>query len=198
MNADWVILRTTGRHTLRLAETLSEDGYEAWTPVESKTITIPAKNVKRKIRLPIMPSYVFVRAEHLIDLILLSGLRPIPRRVAVRHQDRSEEWRPFHAEFSVMRCNERIPVISDAALTSLRSIEQKRNPRQKAPPLTPGMSVRVKSDAGAFAGMTGRVERSRDGWTLVAINSGKTVTISTSLLTIDEIQHLAPRMGLAA
>lgn len=198
MNADWVILRTTGRHTLRLAETLSEDGYEAWTPVESKTITIPAKNVKRKIKLPIMPSYVFVRAAYLIDLIQMSGMKPIPRRVAVRPLDRAEEWRPFHADFSVMHYHDRIPVVSDHHLQSLRTIEQKRNPRQKAAPLTPGVNVRVKQEGGCYAGMTGRVERSESTWTLVCINERRTVKISTSLLSVDEIQHLAPRMGLAA
>lgn len=197
-SGDWVIIRTQGRHTLRLAETLSEDGYEAWTPVESKTITIPAKNVKRKIKLPIMPSYVFVRAAFLIELIRLSGMKPIPRRMYVRPQDRSDEWRPFHADFSVMHYLDRIPVINDHHLQGLRTLEAKLTPRQKGEPLEPGVSVRVKSEGGSFAGMTGRVERSRDGWTLVAINSGKTVTISTSLLTVDEIQHLAPKMARAA
>lgn len=196
--SDWVILRTSGRSTLHLAKTLSEDGFEAWTPVESKTITIPARNVKRMVKLPIMPSYVFVRSAYLIDLIQLSAMKPIPRRLACRPQDRNEEWRPFHAEFSVMHYHDRIPVIADHHLQSLRTIEAKRAPRKKAKPFEPGLSVRVKQEGGSFAGMTGRVQRSTDGWTLVAMNSGKEVKISTSLLTIDEIQHLAPRMGLAA
>lgn len=187
LGADWVILRTQGRNTLRLAETLSEDGYEAWTPVESRNIRIPRANVRRTVRLPIMPSYVFVRAQHLIDLIQLAGMKPIPRRVCSRPLERSEEWRPFHADFSVMRYCDRIPVISDHHLQSLRTIEAKRAPKRKAAPLTPGLNVRVKQEGGSFAGMKGRVERSDEGSTLVCFDNRLSVKISTSLLDVSEI-----------
>ena len=196
--SDWIILRTSGRFTLRLAETLSEDGIEAWTPVETRNIRIPRANVRRTVQLPIMPSYVFARAHNLIDLIQLSALRPIPRRLSCRPGDRTEEWRPFHADFSIMHYHDRIPVISDHHLQSLRTIEAKRAPRKKADPLPPGLSVRVKQEGGSFAGMRGKVERSDEGTTLVCFDNRLTVKISTSLLFADEIQHLAPRMGLAA
>ena len=182
MSTDWVILRTKGRCTMRLAETLSEDGFEAWTPVETRNIRIPRANVRRTVRLPIMPSYVFVRAEHLIDMIQLAAMKPKPRR-----QTRREEPKPAHADFSVMHYNESIPVIADVTLEGLRYIEAKRTPRAKAAPLTPGLSVRVKQEGGSFAGMKGRVERSDEGTTLVCFDSRLTVKISTFLLSLDDI-----------
>lgn len=188
--SDWIILRTSGRTTMRLAETLTEDGYEAWTPVETRNIRIPRANVRRTITLPIMPSYVFVRAHHLIDLIQLSAMKPKPRR---------EFPRPAHADFSVMHYHDRIPIISDFHLESLRNIEAKRTPRRKADRrFATGLLVRVNQEGGSFAGMKGKVERSDEGLTLVCFDNRLTVKISTSLLTTDEIQHLEPRMGLAA
>jgi transcription antitermination factor NusG len=188
--SDWVILRTSGRHTLRLAETLSEDGLEAWTPVETRNIRIPRANVRRTVQLPIMPSYVFARAHNLIDLIQLSALRPIPRRVSCRPCDRGEEWRPYHADFSVMRYHDRIPVIADGHLQSLRTIEAKRAPKKRGTPLMPGLSVRVKQEGGSFAGMKGRVERSDEGSTLVCFDNRLTVKIATALLDASEIVDL--------
>ena len=196
--SNWIILRTSGRTTLPLAETLSQDGFESWTPVEVRNIRIPRANVRRTVRLPIMPSYVFAKAEHLIDLIQLSGMRPIPRRTSNRPADRTEEWKPFHADFSIMHYHDRIPVISDGHLQSLRTIEAKRKPREKAKPLPPGLTVRVKTEGGSFAGMRGKVERSEEGTTLVCFDNRLTVKISTFLLSVDDIQHLAPQLGLAA
>lgn len=171
--SNWIILRCSGRTTMRLAETLTEDGYEAWTPVETRMMRIPSANVRRPVRLPIMPSYVFARAHNLIDLIQLAGMSVKPRR---------QLNQPAHADFSVMRCNERFPVIADHHLQGLRTIEAKRTPKKKAIPLPPGMTVKVKQEGGSYAGMKGKVERSKEGWTLVCIDNRLTVKISTSLL----------------
>lgn len=195
---NWIILRTSGRHTLRLAETLTEDGYEAWTPVETRVFHVPRMNSKRTARLPIMPSYVFARAGNLIDLIQLAGMKPIPRRSSCRPVDRSEEWRPFHADFSVMHYHDRIPAIADAQLQSLRQLEAKKTPRQRSKPLPQGMSVRVKIEGGSFAGMKGRVERSNGGYTLVFFDSRMTGKIPTSLLVPDELQNSLSRFEMAA
>lgn len=189
MTAGWIILRTSGRCTMRLAETLAEDGFEVWTPIETKVLHVPRMNSKRTVRLPIMPSYVFARAHSLMDLIELAGMDVKPRRRANQ---------PAHSGFSVMRWNERIPVIDDHHLQSLRSIEARRSPRQKAQPFAVGLSVRVKSEGGSFAGMKGRVERSDSGDTLVCFDNRMTVKISTSLLLPDEVGNERPRLGMAA
>lgn len=195
---NWIILRTAGRTTMQLAKSLNEDGIEAWTPVETRNMRIPRANVRRTVRLPIMPSYVFARAEHLIDLIELAGMKPIPRRSSSRPTNRSEEWRPYHADFSVMHFHDRIPVIADHHLQSLRTIEAKRSPRERAKPFPSGLSVRVKTEGGSFAGMKGRVERSDNNTTVVCFDSRMTVKISTSLLRPDEVGIERPCLGLAA
>lgn len=178
MTDSWIILRTSGRHTMRLAESLSEDGFEAWTPVETRTIRVPRANVRRTVYLPIMPSYVFARAQHLIDLIQLGAKR---------------------ADFSVMHYHDRIPVIADHHLQSLRFIEAKRTPRKKADrTFAKGISVRVNTEGGSFAGMKGKVERSDTGTTLVCFDSRLTVKISTSLLSLDELDIDSPCLGMAA
>lgn len=181
MTDSWIILRTSGRHTMRLAESLSQDGYEAWTPIETRMLRIPRANVRRTVKLPIMPSYVFARAQYLIDLIQLAEMRT-----------------PTHADFSVMHFHDRIPVIAEHHLQGLRLIEAKRTPRKKAAPLTPGLSVRVKTEGGSFAGMKGRVERSNEGMTLVCFDSRLTVKIATSLLDPDGLGFERPCLGMAA
>jgi transcription antitermination factor NusG len=177
----WIILRTSGRTTMRLAETLSGASIDAWTPVETRTMQIPRANMKRTVRLPIMPSYVFAKAEHLFDLIELAG-----------------NSLGTHPAFSVMHYHDRIPVIADHHLQGLRTIEAKKSPRKRAEPLPSGLSVRVKTEGGSFAGMKGRVERSDETTTLVCFDSRLVVKISTSLLLPDEIGMERPCLGLAA
>lgn len=170
----WLILRTSGRQTLRLAETLAQDGFEVWTPIEHRTIRIPRKNVRRPITLPIMPSYVFARAHHLFDLLDMAALNFKPRRQANQ---------PAHADFSVMHYNDRIPVISEPQLHSLRRLESKLKPKVKANrTYAEGVDVRVKIEGGSFAGMKGVVRKSDHGLTLVCFDNRLEVKINTSLL----------------
>jgi len=167
---DWIILRTMGRHTMRLAGSLAAAGFDVWTPIETKTVTVPRLNVKREIRLPIMPSYVFARADRVVDLL---ELRP-----------------PAHVDFSVMRHADRmIPSISDDQLTALRRLEAKRTPRKKAErTFTTGVEVRVKVEGGSFSGLQGRVVRSDSSYTLVCFNERIEVKIATCLLHLDEVE----------
>lgn len=165
--SDWCILRTAGRLTLRLADSLSRDGFDVWTPIENRMLRIPRANARRPIRLPIMPSYVFARSWHLVDLLELATLPT--------------------TNFSVMHHHESIPLIGDRELQGLRSIEAKRNPRKKGPRLPEGVSVRVKVEGGSFAGMHGKVERSDETNTLVCFSERLVVKISTSLLEPDMI-----------
>ena len=75
---DWFILRTAGRSTLSLAKTLAEDGFEVWTPARMQVIRVPRMNVRREVRLPLLPSFVFVRAPHLHDLLELASIGQAP------------------------------------------------------------------------------------------------------------------------
>jgi hypothetical protein len=72
---DWLILRTSSRHTMSLAKSLADDGYEVWTPVEHFIKSLPG-NVKRPVTQAMFAGYVFARASHLLDEAL--RLTPIP------------------------------------------------------------------------------------------------------------------------
>jgi transcription antitermination factor NusG len=170
----WCILRTKSRHTQRLARTLAEDGFDVWTPTEVRTMRVPRMNVRREVTLPLMPSYVFAKAVHLIDLIQLAAMPAKPRRGRYCHE-------PAHEDFNVMRCFGGIPTVSDSDLAQLRALEAKRTPRKKAErSFAAGATVRV--EGGSFGGMTGTVERSDRGHTLVCFSDRYQVKIPTSLL----------------
>lgn len=175
----WCILRTAGRNTIGLAESLSKDGFDAWTPIETKRICVPRMNAKRTVRLPIMPSYIFARTHHLVDLLQLAAMPVKPRRGKGMLD-------PAHASFSVLHAFGRIPVVADHHLVELRRLEAKRTPLKKAENRLPiGIGVRILS--GAAQGLTGQVERSDRAHTIVCINDRYTVKIATSLLELDEL-----------
>lgn len=169
-NSDWCILRTSSRHTIPLSEALADDGFEVWTPIETRVIRVPRNNVKREIRLPIMPSYVFARAHHLIDLFQRAELPIAPR-------------------FSVMHAfGDQIPMVRDQHLLKLRELEIKKTPKRKAErTFDPGVIVRVGEGGGSFSGMTGAVRKSDKGYTLVCFNDRYTIKINTLLLSADGV-----------
>lgn len=187
---DWCILRTNKRHTLKLAESLAKDGYEAWTPAETKSVRVPRANARRQVRVPILPGFVFARAEHLIDLIQLAAMPVKPRR--------GEGLRdPAHADFRVMRCFGKIPTIEDCDLASLRRLEEKRTPRKRAAYSFPqNAAARVKE--GVYGGLTGIVDRSNPKETVLRFDAGWPVHIPTSLLEIDEAYLEIAQKGTAA
>ena len=177
MASAWCILRTSGRSTIPLTESLSRDGYEAWTPIETRTVRIPRANARREVRQAIMPTYVFASAEHLVDLIQLADMPVKPRRGAGLLE-------PAHADFSVLHCFGKIPLVAESDLAQLRKIEAKRTPVKKADkPLPKGVKVRVLS--GSMEGLVGSVQRSDRGKTLVFFNRVfDRVEIPTTLLEV--------------
>ncbi len=197
MNAldGWLILRTAGGKTLRLAETLREDGYEAWSPTETRTIRVPRMNARRTVKLPIMPTYVFARAHHLVDLLELAAM-PVKPRCFVPVEEDAERPAP-HANFSVLHVHDKIPVVTDLSLDGLRHIEFKRTPRKKAlEALKPGSEVAI--EGGSFGGLRGKVERSDTAYTLVSFEGSFPVKISTGLFERNELGELLALMGSAA
>jgi hypothetical protein len=175
---DWFILRTAGRFTLSLTHSLKEDGFEVWTPVRMQTIRVPRMNVRREVKLPMLPSFIFAKAHHLVDLIELADMRVKPR------SGRSEDQMP-HRDFSVFRFMDTIPMVSDGELEPLRTMELRRLPTKVKPKFGAGAKVRVKS--GSFEGLKGRVERCRSGYALVIFTDWKRpAKIPTWLLSEDE------------
>lgn len=183
----WLILRCSGRSTLRLSDTLAADGFKVWTPRETRRIRIPRMNVRRDVIEALMPSYVFVKAEHLIDMLEMAKMPVKPRRGAG----------PAHDGFTVMHWHDRIPLIADVDLTQLRRLEAKRTPAKKAERSFPVGST-VKVEGGSFGGMKGKVDRSDTAHTLVCFSEKFVVKINTFLLLPDDVGDALPCEGTAA
>ncbi len=184
----WCILRTGKRQTLRLAKTLAEDGYEVWTPAETKVMRVPRANVRREVTEPMLPGFLFARSTHLIDLLELSKLAVKPRRGAGCKD-------PAHDDFTVMRCNGRIPIIADRDLDDLRRIEARRPRKRASQPFAAGAIVRVTE--GPATGMTGTVAGGDRKHTAVCFNGRFVVKIATSLLTLDQVNAMHSDFGVA-
>jgi len=172
-------LRTSGRHTLRLAETLAKDGFGAWSPAETRQVRVPRKNARRELRVPILPSFVFAPASHLIDLLELAELPVKPRRGAGLLE-------PAHVSFSVMHLNDRIPVVSDRDLANLRRLEERRAPKRRAAYSFP-RNAQARVNDGLFGGLTGVVVRSTPAKTWIQFGGGFPVELPTLLLDKAEL-----------
>jgi transcription antitermination factor NusG len=193
-DSDWFILRTAGRSTLPLAASLAEDGFEVWTPARTQLIRVPRMNVRREIRLPLLPSFVFARARHLCDLLELANMPDKPRR-APRSSERHSQ--PAHRDFSVFHHIDKIPMIDDRHLEPLRTKERQVVLKKDAPGFERGAQVRV--NRGAFEGLKGKVERCKQGYALVIFTDWKRpVKIPTFLLSEIEAINAARRLMKAA
>jgi transcription antitermination factor NusG len=187
----WIILRTQGRRTLALAQSLREDGFDVWTPEETRMIRKPRLNAKREVQLPMLPSYVFARAEDLVELLQLAAMPVKPRRGAGLRQ-------PAHPDFSVTHTPRGIPMVADHDLAALRRIEARRPKRKAEKAFEPGHQVRV--GGGSFGGMSGRVEKSDRGITMVCFDGGllRRVKLPTSILSLDDVRHAQSAASEAA
>jgi len=191
MTDAWIILRVASRDTLRLAQSLAEDQFDVWTPIEVKTMRVPRMNAKRDVRQAMLPGFIFAKVGHLVDLLNLSN-NPVKMR-------RGSGFRlPAHADFSVFHYHHGIPMVRDRDLNPLRRIARRRTAKQKAPPLKPRQMVRAKEGAGSFQGMIGTVEQSNETKTIVCFGGlfGK-VELPTSFLNPDDVCALVPQRKAA-
>lgn len=185
----WFILRTSGRSTLSLAETLGQDGFEVWTPVKRQRIQVKRTKQVKEVRLPLLPSFVFAKARHLVDLLELANMVEKPRR----DPNGGRQSRPAHRDFSVFRYLDRIPMIADRDLEPIRGKEADAAPKKAGPRFDRGTKVRVGS--GAFEGLKGKVERCKSGYAIVIFDDWKRpAKIPTWLLNEDEA--ISARRGL--
>jgi hypothetical protein len=192
MSETWCILRTAGRSTMTLAATLAEDGFDVWTPLETIMVDVPRANVKRKVVRPIMKSYIFARAGHLVELINLSKMRVRPRRGPGLIQ-------PAHVSFSVLVAFGRIPLVAERDLADLRKLEARRTPRKIAPYAFPRNKI-VRVNDGIAQGKVGVVVSSTAAKTKILCKGDRhTIEIPTSLLELSTIQtDQQPILGIAA
>lgn len=172
---DWCILRTAGSCTLRLAESLAEAGFDVWTPVETRSKLVGRKRERVEQRMPILPNYVFAKADRLGELLALS------RSSAQTYQTWDSAQRRMvakgHPWFEVFRLHGKVRPQSDRDLASLRSVEadlariaqvrrEKAQRKGPAPRFLAGQVVRVE---GGFEGLR---------LTVVEPNAGKVVKLS--------------------
>jgi transcription antitermination factor NusG len=169
---EWCVLRTSGPNTIGLFRSLAAAGFEVWTPIENQSRRKPRNKAKVECEVPIMPTYIFARADQLVDLIDLS-FAPLKN----------------HRDFSVFRYFARYPLISDDSLGSLRLIERKLAVRKnKDAGFTAGERVRLNE--GGFAGMSGVVETSKGQFTLVCFPGFNIpVKIASWHLVKDQVQE---------
>lgn len=182
---DWCILRTQPRHTLRLAASLAEDGFEVWTPVEIEKVQKARPKIVVEVPRAILTGFIFAKTAHIVDLLNLAQMPVKPRRGACLRL-------PAHVGFSVMHNDEGVNLVRDEHLAPLRRIEARRKPRSRSKYAIPrGVSIRVSS--GIYAGMTGCVIRSDTGKTVVNFGGffGKT-EIETSILLWDDVRTDQP------
>ena len=194
----WCILRTSGPKTLELATSLSAAGFEAWTP--RRTTKQPKRGVKVRrgmrrplveVAAPILPTFVFVRAFHLVELA----------------QAAKDPARP-HPHFSIFHFAGRVPLVGDRDVVGLQEEErraaellerlrecetreqrrlervaamQSERARRKAlrtvrADFEPGQQVIVR-DSSSMAGMTGVIQSSTGVAAKVSFGGGLAWTI---------------------
>lgn len=165
---DWIILRTSGRNTILLSETLNEAGFTAWTPVEVVRVRKRPRSPATELRsFAMTPSFVFARSDRLASLLALSNT----------HRKRQPDFSVFHYLGG-------IPTIADASLEHLRSMELKAAPKEKRAQYAIGSTVRVPE--GPFAGMSGIVETDDGKFALVGFGGRMKVRVASFLLRPDE------------
>jgi hypothetical protein len=162
----WAILRTAPSQTLRLAASLTDAGFEAWSPVETIQRRAREGAKPEDVTVPLTPSFVFVRADRLMDLIELSHSPSLNYRVWGPEQRRMVTR--GHPCFRLFRHLGEFALVRDSQLNPLRNIERKRKPKPVASEVPIGARVRL-IDAG-FEGLWGTVHRSGKSYTRVLID----------------------------
>lgn len=180
----WCILRTSARHTVRLAETIAKEGVEAWTPTVVSRPNLPKRRARVTLREPILPRFVFASADSLPQLLALSHA-PL-------------------AGFTILRHGERIAIVAEASLGPLRkhedALERARllslRKAEKRDPLPIGAEVLVPGDA--WRGLKGTVVRSDSNKTVIALGKWS-VEVETWQVPDDSVAEAAESdMDMAA
>ncbi len=189
----WCILRTAGSRTLPLTESLTAAGFDVWTPSQLRRRRVPRKKAFVFTSYPVLPTFVFARADHVLDLYRLQSLPVSP-----------------HPNFSLFRNGLGVPLISDTDVNGLRRVaadmqavldgevskEQREAMRQHRRDFDVGSLVHT--DAGGFAGMTGVVQHGDGKWAWVLFGGQMKVKVDAFLLRTGAVQSQHPVVGVAA
>lgn len=182
----WCILRTSGSRTLKLHGSLAASGIEAWTPWRTQAKRVPRSKLKTKTRVPILPTFVFVKACHLPSLVaaLTDPLSP-------------------HPSFSLFQHVGRVPLIADHEIDGLREAAEGETQRRTAfgvigKPRKFDDGDEVAVPEGAWTGLSGLVEDCDGRFALVCFHGRVRIKISTSILQPVALRGRKPSGGTAA
>lgn len=176
---DWIILTCSNAKTIDLARSLTDAGFEAWSPVETVQRRARQGAKPDNVTRPLMPSFVFARAENEIDLLALSHSPTLNYRVWDRDLKRMvTRGHPF---FRFFRPFGTTSTVSETQLEHLRKLEHRRRPKTAPQSFERGALVRFTE--GGFEGLLGIVEETRGEYTVVTIDDWSIpVQVSTWLL----------------
>lgn len=176
----WCILRTNSKRTIKLTESLNAAGIEAWTPRVIRDRRQPRRArretpVVEAVEEPVIPTFVFARAQFLGDLQRVLALPLSP-----------------HPAFSIFQHAGRAPVVSDGELRKLRAIEEtNKRARRKEQRHDIAVGLEVAPTEGAFAGLKGVVESVRGKIADVCFNDRWRVKVETWLLLDHHVDDTA-------
>jgi hypothetical protein len=172
MGNDWCILRTGASRTLLLVASLEAAGFDVWSPVQTLTRRRGPARDRVEYPAPIMPTFVFARADQRHELARLAAL-------------------PFsqHPRFSVFRHLGAIPTIGEGEIAEARRIEERGKRAAKMgqrQAFKIGQPVKVTDGPGA--GLSGEVVKGGDGKFALVAFAGINMKIGAWLLGTDEVQ----------
>lgn len=179
----WALLRTSGARTLKLADSLADHGFEAWTPRATSLYRLPRRREYVDRNAAILPTFVFIRASHLPDIsrVLAMPLNPHPPFSVFRYFGRTPLVSDANistlrtAEANAMTAYARQKAAVDAARSKTEEQERLRQLRASAPRFSVG--ERVQLQHGAFTGLVATIQSDgREGRDLV-INFGANWTM---------------------
>lgn len=123
----WIVLRTGGPRTLRLADSLRRAGVDAWTP--RRTFRRPVPGAKpnasgqrptQDLEGPILPTFVFARAAQVRTLEALEQEQANPHVASA------------HPPFSILRHRGDVPFVRDRDVEGLREEERREGALRQA------------------------------------------------------------------
>lgn len=148
--SEWLVLTCASTATLRLAESLRDDGFEAWTPITRDVKRRGDQRTREEFAVPLMPSFVFAKAKHLHRLLALMHSPAMIYRVW--DAEKRKMVAKGHPHFRMPYGARLIP---DRQIEPLRRME--RLPRPKRVERTFEVGQEVRTDDAGFAGLTGTV-----------------------------------------
>lgn len=150
----WCILRMGAGATLRLVRSLLDNGFEAWTPVATEQRSHRRHLPRETVETALMPSFAFVNAERIDDLVVVMHRDTMLYRVwdneAGKHITRG------CPSFTLFHSSAGYALLPDAALDPLRAATLRHKPEGK--PMVFFEGDRVKMSEGGFAGLYGTVD----------------------------------------